>query len=356
MAEPAIAIDESIIKPGPASWSWAILKDNSITYDIQKEFIDFASEMNWPYCLIDVNWDTTIGYDAIQELVDYGKTKNVGLILWYNSAGDWNDVTYHPKDLLTTSEGRNQEFSRIQEMGIKGVKVDFFGGDGQSVINYYHDMLVDAAKYNLLVNFHGTTLPRGWHRTYPNLMTMESIKGFEFITFEQSNADLGPEHCAIIPFSRNAYDPMDFTPMNLTGIPNIERRFSPAFELALPVLFLSGIQHMAETPEMLKKVPDYVIDYLKDIPTDWEDSKFLAGYPGKFVVVARLKNQTWHVVGINATEDTIELNLDLTFIDQKKGYLITDGNENGFNKRSLEISGSVTNISLASKGGVVMKF
>lgn len=356
LADPPIEMDTTFIKPGLASWSWAILKDGSVNYDTQKQFIDFASEMNWQYSLVDVDWDTTIGYEKIAELAKYAESKHVGLILWYNSSGDWNDTPYHPKSKLLTSEDREREFSRIHNMGIKGVKVDFFGGDGQSVIKYYHDIMKDAAKYKLLVNFHGATLPRGWQRTYPNLMTMESIKGFEFLTFEQSNADHGPEHCTIIPFTRNVFDPMDFTPMNLTSIPNIIRRDSPAFELALPVLFLSGIQHIAETPKILDKVPEYVIEYLKDIPTNWDNTIFLDGFPGKYVALARQKDSTWFVTGINSTDQSVTLTLDLSFVGEKNGYVITDGTENGFKKVDVTIGKIPLDITIAQKGGFVMKF
>src|SRR5688572_5263411 len=165
----------SFIKAGKASWSWINSKDDNITFDEQKKYIDYAYDMHWQYCLIDADWDTKIGYDKIAELANYAKQKNVGLILWYNSAGDWNTVAYHPKDVLLTREGREKEFSRLQAMGIKGVKIDFFGGDGQSMIKYYVDILIDAAKYKLLVNFHGATLPRGWQKTYPHLVTAEAI-------------------------------------------------------------------------------------------------------------------------------------------------------------------------------------
>ena len=158
--------------------------------------------MQWSYCLIDVNWDTTIGDEKMKALADYARTKDVKLIVWYNSSGDWNTTPYHPKSKLLTHEDRVREFKRMNKLGISGVKIDFFGGDGQSMIAYYHDILKDAADYKLLVNFHGATLPRGWHRTYPHLMTVEAIKGQEFITFFQDIADLQPSHCATLPFTR----------------------------------------------------------------------------------------------------------------------------------------------------------
>ncbi len=354
LADPAIKMETDWIKPGYASWSWAILKDNSIKYDIQKEFIDYAAEMNWQYCLVDVNWDTTIGYEKIAELSQYAQSKNVGLILWYNSSGDWNSTEYHPKSKLLTHEDRIAEFTKLKNMGIKGIKVDFFGGDGQSVIAYYHDIFKDAADFDLMVNCHGSTLPRGWQRTYPNLVTMEAIKGFEFITFEQQNADRAPGHCALLPFTRNAFDPMDFTPMCLHEIPGIERKTTNGFELALPVLFLSGVQHLAETPEGMETVPDYVKEYLQHLPTQWEDVQFIDGFPGKEVMLARKAGNEWYIVGINGEQKTKSLSLDLSEFG-KKGTLITDADSSRLFKTSeLDLSKEVK-LDLMPAGGFVIK-
>jgi hypothetical protein len=205
-----------------------------------------------------------------------------------------------------------------------------------------------------MVNFHGATLPRGWQRTYPNLLTTEAIKGEEFITFFQENADLQPSHCAMLPFTRNAFDPMDFTPMVLDSIPNINRKTTPTFELALPVLFLSGIQHIAETPEGMAKQPQFVIDYLKDIPTNWDDSKFITGFPGKDVIIARKKDNTWFVVGINGENKAKEFIIDVSFVSKENGFLISD-DENGFNQKTIKPVSNLT-IKMKPYGGVVMKF
>ena len=358
LAKPAIYIaDPSFIKPGKASWSWIILKDSSIVYDVQKQFIDFAADMKWEYCLVDADWDKHIGYEKMKELADYAKTKNVGLFLWYNSAGDWNTVKYTPKDKLLTTASRAKEFAKLKEMGIKGVKVDFFGGDGQSVIKYYQDLFADAAKYQLMVNCHGATLPRGLQRTYPNLMTVEAIKGEEFITFDQANADEEPAHATTIPFTRNVFDPMDFTPMNLTGIPNINRKTSSAFELALPIIFQSGIQHLAETPEGMAKVPDYVKTFLQALPSEWLDTKFIDGYPGKFTVLARKAANGWYIAGINGENTEREVKLDMSFLtDKTKGILITDGSsKQSFDKTEMTFSKSkMPELTIKPNGGFVI--
>ncbi|GGH13796.1 glycoside hydrolase family 97 protein [Sphingobacterium alkalisoli] len=316
LAAPSRIKNTSFVRTGKSSWSWINSKDNFIIYDEQKKYIDFAHAMNWEYCLIDVNWDTKIGYDKIKELAAYAKTKNVGLILWYNSAGDWNTVEYSPKNKMLTSDVRKKEFALLQKMGIKGVKIDFFGGDGRSVIAYYHEILKDAATYKILVNFHGATLPRSWSRTYPNLVTVEAVKGFEMVTFEQKEADRQAKHSTMLPFTRNLYDPMDFTPMNLYKIPSqVLRRTSSAFELATAVLFQSGIQHYAESPEGMNHVSAEVQDLLKILPSQWDDIRFIAGYPGEYVVLARRCGKTWYIAGINGEDREKTIDIDLSFIE-----------------------------------------
>ena len=315
LALPAIKVDSSFIKPGRASWSWIMSKDNFIVYDEQKKYIDYAADMHWEYCLIDAAWDKKIGYDKIKELAAYAAKKNVGIILWYNSAGGWNTVKYTPKDKLLTHESRVQEFALLQQMGIKGIKADFFAGDGQSMINYYQDILEDAATYHLLVNFHGATLPRGWQRTYPNLMTTEAIYGYEMITFNQKDADVAAPHMVMSAFARNAFDPMDFTPVSLYKIPRIERRTSTSFELATSVIFLSGIQHYVEGPEGMAQMPDAVKTFMQQVPVSWDEVKFIDGYPGKYYAVARRSGAKWYVAAINADSTAKQVSINtLPFI------------------------------------------
>lgn len=356
LAKPAVKMDTSFIQTGKASWSWIIKKDESVNFETTKDYIDFAAKMHWEYCLIDADWDTRIGYDKTKWLADYSKTKNVKLLLWYNSAGDWNTVKYHPKGLLLTHEGRVKEFNKIKEMGIAGVKIDFFGGDGQSMIKYYLDILEDAAKAKLLVNFHGATLPRGWHRTYPNLMTAEAVKGFEMVTFDQAAADEQPAHCTTLPFTRNAFDPMDFTPMNLYKVPNIKRRTTSAFELALSVVFISGIQHFAEAPEGMTHVPEFAQKFLQTLPSTWDETRFIDGFPGKLFVVARKSGNKWYVAGINGEGIAKDLSLDLSFLKNKKAQLITDDEQVLLKESPLNISNNQTKISLKANGGFVAVF
>lgn len=346
LALPAVKMDADFIKPGKSSWSWILKKDDSTVFKVQKKYIDFAADMNWQYCLIDAMWDKLIGYDSVRILAEYAKSKNVGLLLWYNSAGDWNTVKFTPKDKLLTHEDRMKEFGRLREMGIKGIKVDFFSGDGQSMINYYQDILEDAAANHLLVNFHGATLPRGLHRTYPNLMTVEAVFGYEMITFGQGSANKAPEHSVMSALVRNAFDPMDFTPMNLYKIPRIQRTTTAAFELATSVIFLSGIQHYAESPEGIAHVPENVKNFLRALPDYWEDVRFIDGYPGKLFVVARKSGESWYVAGINGENVEKTLTLDLSFLKNKAGQLIA----NGSNDVGDEPSFTETTVNLPSSG------
>jgi alpha-glucosidase len=323
LAFPAKKMDADFIKPGKASWSWVLQKDDSTVYRVQKKFIDYAADMKWQYCLVDADWDRKIGYDSVKLLADYAAKKNVGILLWYNSAGSWNTVKMTPKDKLLTHENRVKEFSRLQQIGIKGIKVDFFAGDGQSMINYYQDILEDAATYKLLVNFHGATLPRGLQRTYPNFMTAEGVQGYEMITFNQNDANLYPQHATMVAMVRNAFDPMDFTPMCLYKIPRRLKTTTSAFELATSVLFLSGIQHFAEAPEGMVHVPEYVKDFLRTIPNNWDDTKLIEAYPGKLYIVARKAGKKWYVAGINGEDVEKNLVLDLSFLKAKNGNWIT---------------------------------
>jgi len=325
LAAHAIAFDAALVKPGHASWSWALLKDDATVFDVQKKFIDYAADMHWDYALVDADWDRKIGYEKLGELATYAASKGIGLLAWYNSSGSWNTTPYTPKNKLLSHEQRVAEFARLRGMGIKGIKVDFFGGDGKSMIAYYIDILNDAAQAGLLVNFHGATLPRGWARTWPNLMTTEAVRGLEFTTFTQDDQDAVPAHAAMLPFTRNLFDPMDFTPMVFGDIPNIRRATRNGFELAESVLFLSGIQHFAETPDGMADVPGYVKTFLQELPRSWDDVRFVDGYPGRYAIIARKSGDSWYLAGFNAGDTDQDLDLDLGFLSGHEAQLIIDG-------------------------------
>jgi hypothetical protein len=356
LAAPAVPFDKARLKPGHASWSWALLKDAATVYDVQKRFIDYAADMRWNYTLVDAEWDRQIGDAKMKALADYGRAKGIGLLAWYNSAGDWNDTPQTPRSALLTTADRQREFARLKAIGVAGLKVDFFGGDGASMQAYYVDLLKESAAAGFLMNFHGATLPRGWSRTYPHLMTVEAVRGFEFTTFTQEDQDAVAPHAAMLPFTRNLFDPMDFTPMVFGDIPNIKRTTRNGFELAQSVLFLSGIQHYAETPEGMATVPAYVKGLLRELPRRWDEVRFLAGEPGKYVVLARRAGRQWFVAGLNADGQPREVSLDLAWLGRRSGQLITDGDgERGFSESRLP-AGPTTKLTMAPRGGFVARF
>lgn len=354
VVDPAIELNTDFVKPGHSSWSWAILKDDFTTFEVQKKFVDYAADMHWDYTLVDADWHKKIGYEKLKELVDYAAGKNIGILVWFNSSGDWNETPYGPKSELLTHKQRVAVFSRLKDMGVKGVKIDFFAGDGRSMIAYYVDLLKDAAQHNLLVNFHGATLPRGWQRTYPHLMTVEAIKGFEFGTFSQADQDTIASMAVMSLFARNVFDPMDFTPMVFGDIPNIKRVTENSFELAQSVLMTSGIQHFAAIPEGMATVPDYVKDFLRELPREWDEVKFIDGFPGQFVVLARKAGDAWYIAGLNAEKGTRTLTLDLSFAGDKEGILIGSGDtERSFSKQQVS-SQTPQKISLRPSAGFVL--
>ena len=354
---PTRGVADATIVPGKASWSWPLLGDPNTTLAVQQQFVDYAAEMGWRYTLVDALWDTQIGYDSLMALVDYARPKGVRILVWYNSAGDWNTTPQTPRDRMLTHASRIAEFDRLQAIGVAGLKIDFFGGDGQAFMNYYQDILDDAAPYGFLMNFHGATLPRGWERTYPHLMTMEGIRGLEYETFEQPNADRAPQHETMLPFTRNVFDPMDFTPMVLDRLPRTQRRTTSAFELATAVLFTSGITHYAEIPAGMAKVPDYVRTFIRGIPSVWDDVRFLDGFPGRYVVLARRAGNTWWLAGINGADSARALTLDLRSLKAHgTGTLITDGDGGNLSFRHESVSvraGKPLRITLEPRGGFV---
>ena len=356
LAAPAIAFDKSKLLPGHAAWSWALLKDDATVFEEQKRFVDYAADMHWDYTLVDADWDVKIGDAKMKALVDYARTKGVGIHVWYNSSGDWNDTKYTPKSALLTKEQRTKEFARMRELGIKGLKIDFFNGDGQSMIAYYVALLKETAAAGLLVNFHGATLPRGWARTYPNLMTAEGVKGFEFATFDQGDQDKVAPHLAMLTFARNLFDPMDFTPMVFGDIPKIKRSTRNGFELAQAVLLLSGIQHFAEIPEGMATVPPQVKKLLQDLPRRWDEVRFLSGEPGKHLVLARRAGKQWFVAGFNAETSIKTVALDLGFLKGREAELIGDGEGmRDFHVGRLKATAK-TPLTMKPSGGFVAQF
>ncbi len=357
VATPCQPDNTDFIKPGKAAWHWLRYSDESATLEYADSFLDFAAKMKWEYMLIDASWDQYIGYEKMAEFVKKANAKNVDVILWYNSNGPWNDAPMTPKNKMHERDVRRKEFAILQKMGVAGVKIDFFGGDKQATMQLYMDIFKDAADFGIVVNCHGATIPRGWQRTWPNLVTMESVRGMEYCTFDQNNTDQQPEHCCILPFTRNAIGSMDFTPMVFNKkIRGVTLVTTPAFELALSVVFESGVQHFGLVPDEYKMMPDFVISYLQNVPTTWDQTRLVAGYPAQYVVMARQSAGTWYIAGINGTGSEKQLALDLSFLPKDAtATMITDGPDNTFVKTTLnkETLGSLK-VKIKTNGGFVI--
>jgi len=322
---PSVIEDPSWVKPGRASWSWWSDPASPRNFNSLKNFIDLAAEMGWEYSLVDANWDLMEGGN-IEQLVKYADSKNVGILMWYNSGGAHNKVTERPRDIMADPVKRKEEFKKLAGWGVKGVKVDFFQSDKQGIIRQYFDILKDAADNNIMVNFHGCTLPRGWNRTWPNLVSMEAVRGAECYGFDSLFTSLAPTHNATIAFTRNVVGSMDYTPVTFT-----DQRFPHittfGHELALSVLFESGIVHFADRVSAFRELPSVPKDFLKNLPVAWDESLLIAGDPGKYCVMARRKGKTWYIAGINGTNEPQHWMLDLDRLKKEKleGTMITDG-------------------------------
>ena len=311
--EPSIAY-----QPGRYTWSWLIWQDQSINYDDQVKFIDLAATMGFEYCLVDNWWDTQIGRDRIAELSKYAQSKGVHLLLWYNSNGFWNDAPQGPRDCMATAIAREREMRWMQSIGIKGIKVDFFGGDKQETMRLYEDILSDANRYGLQVVFHGCTVPRGWERMYPNFVASEAVLASENVFFNEDAAIREPFDLTLHPFCRNATASMDWggiimnkrlSPDNKSRHP---RHTTDIFEMASGIIMQTSVQCVAMQPNNLTELPHFEMDFLRQLPTTWEETRFIDGYPGRYVVIARKAlNGRWYVAGLNALKEPLTLTLDL---------------------------------------------
>lgn len=302
-------------KFGKGTWSWILWQDGSINYDDQVKFIDLAAAMDFQYVLVDNFWDKNIGYDRMEELVKYAHSKGVDVFLWYSSSGYWNDISQCPLNKMDSAVERKKEMKWLQDIGVKGIKVDFFGGDKQETMRIYEGVLSDADDYGLMVIFHGCTLPRGWERMYPNYVGSEAVRASENLVFGQHECDIEAQNATLHPFIRNAVGCMEFGGCFLNKFLNKAnarrpiRRTTDEFELATAVLFQNPIQNFALAPNNLEDAPAYCLDFLRDVPTTWDDIRYIDGYPGKYAVIARRKGGKWYVSAINAAEAPYSLDL-----------------------------------------------
>ena len=348
---------------GRGSWSWIIGMDGSTNYKEQLRYIDFSAAMGYQSVLVDALWDKQIGRDKIEELAKYGKNKGVALYLWYNSNGYWNDAPQTPRSIMDNAIARRKEMKWMQSIGIRGIKVDFFGGDKQMTMQLYEDILSDANEYGLLVIFHGCTLPRGWERMYPNFASSEAVLASENLHFSQGSCDNEAFNATLHPFIRNTVGSMDFGGSalnkyyNADNAPRGSRRVtSDVYALATAVLFQSPVQHFALAPNNLTDAPSWAIDFMKEVPTAWDEVRFIDGYPGKYVILARRHGDKWYIAGVNAQKETLKLKVNLPmFSNGEKVRLFSDDKALQGGVKQIEI-GKKQELQLAipCNGGVLI--
>lgn len=348
-------------KPGRYTWSWLVWQDESINYDDQVQFIDLAAAMNFEYCLVDNWWDQRIGRDRIEELSKYAQSKGVSLMLWYNSNGYENDAPQTPRDCMSTAIARDKEMAWLQKIGVKGIKVDFFGGDKQPTMQLYEDILYDANRYGLQVIFHGCTMPRGWELMYPNYVASEAVLASENVFFSEGHAKGEAFELCLHPFIRNAAGPMDWggTIMNKylsRDNKSRHRRYTTdIFEMAVAIVTQTPIQCIAIQPNNLQELPQFELDFLKKVPTTWNNTRFLDGYPGKYVVLARQHGDNWYVAGLNAEAQAKTMTIKMP---EWKGQTINcyvDDAQKGPQLRQLKFDKTgQAKVTIQPNGGIIL--
>ncbi|WP_074635975.1 glycoside hydrolase family 97 protein [Bacteroides ovatus] len=348
---------------GRGSWSWIIGMDGSTNYKEQLRYIDFSAVMGYQSVLVDALWDKQIGRDKIEELAKYGKDKGVALYLWYNSNGYWNDAPQTPRGIMDNAIARRKEMKWMQSIGIRGIKVDFFGGDKQMTMQLYEDILSDANEYGLLVIFHGCTLPRGWERMYPNFASSEAVLASENLHFSQGSCDHEAFNATLHPFIRNTVGSMDFGGSALNKYYNVDnaprgsrRVTSDVYALATAVLFQSPVQHFALAPNNLTDSPSWAIDFMKEVPTTWDEVRFIDGYPGKYVILARRHGDKWYIAGVNAQKETLKLKVNLPmFSNGEKVRLFSDDKALQGGVKQIEIGKKQElQLSIPCNGGILI--
>lgn len=349
---------------GKGTWSWIIGMDGATNYDEQRRYIDFAAAMGYNSVLVDALWDTQIGYDRIEELSRYAASKGVALYLWYNSNGYWNDAPQGPRGIMNDAVARRKEMKWMRDNGIRGIKVDFFGGDKQPMMQLYEDILADANDYGLLVIFHGCTLPRGWERMYPNYAASEAVLASENLHFSQGSCDAEAFNATIHPFVRNTVGSMDFGGSalnkyyNAANKPGGSRRVtSDVFALATAVLFQSPVQHFALAPGNLTDAPAWAVDFMKEVPVLWDETRYIDGYPGKYVVLARRHGDTWYIAGVSAQKEPVTVALELPmFAPSQKVTVYNDDSKLQGSVKEMKIDKKQRlKITMPCNGGVLIK-
>lgn len=346
---------------GKSTWSWILWQDNSMNYDDQKKFIDLAAAMNYQFILMDALWDKNIGKERMRELVQYARSKNVGVMLWYNSNGAANDAPMGPRNKMSSAIERKKEMKWLKEIGIKGLKVDFFGGDKQETMRLYEDILSDANDFGITIIFHGATLPRGWEVMYPNYAGSEAVLASEMLYFSEDVRKQEAFFASLHPFIRNTVGSMEFggTFLNKyltkSNKEKNNRYTTDGFQLATAVLFQNPVQMFAVMPNNLEDAPKFEVDFMKEIPTLWDETVFIDGYPGKYSVIARRHQDQWYVAGVNAENNAQKLTLKLPMLAGKTVKLINDDSKGMTSEKSVTINkNGELKIEIQSKGGFVI--
>jgi alpha-glucosidase len=347
------------VKPGRAAWSWWSMSDSPKHAEQLNAFTDLAAEMGWEYALVDANWNF-MQTGTIQDVIAHAKAKNVGLLFWYNSGGPHNDVTEAPRDRMSTHEQRVKEFTQLKAWGVKGVKVDFWQSDKQDRIAQYRDLLKDAADFQLMVDFHGSTIPRGWQREFPNLIGMEAVAGAEQYKFREDYSAKAPWLNTVLPFTRNVAGPMDYTPVTFSDA-KYPHTTTDAHELALSVIFETPIQHFADSADSYRALPERPRTFLKQVPTAWDETRVLSGEPGGQLVIARRDRGVWWVAGINGTDAPATAHVSLDFL--KEGGWIGQNVIDGADARSFsgvqmdvpQTVGMTRDFQMRAHGGFVLR-
>ncbi|WP_036909656.1 glycoside hydrolase family 97 protein [Prevotella sp. FD3004] len=351
VSEPSQLSDTEWIRPGVVSWIYWAYNHGSNDYSIIKKYVDMAVRLHLPYVLIDAEWDEMKDGKTIEDAVSYAVGKGIRPIIWYNSSVGWIDGAPTPKFRLNKPEDREKEFAWCEIIGVAGVKIDFFSGDNQLNMDYCIDLLESAARHHLLVNFHGATIPRGWQRTWPNLVSTEGVYGAEWYNNVPTFTSQAARHNATLPFTRNVVGPMDYTPCAFSDSqhPHIT---SNAHELALTVLYESTLQHLADKPESYYAQPQQVQDFFGQLPTVWDETRFVSGYPGESAVLARRSGNTWYVAGINGSDEPKTLNLDLSFISGSRISIFADSANKSWDISTAKVL--PTEMKCQPRGGFVL--
>jgi alpha-glucosidase len=360
--DPCALKDPSWIKPGMSAWDNWWSGEVKMEMPVIKQYIDLASSMGWPYMLVDWQWygkfnspeaDITKWAPQISmpEIIDYAKSKNVKIIVWLYSSDVNRNSAY------------KKAFPLYEKWGIVGIKIDFMDRDDQQMVNWYHDIIKCAAENHLMVDFHGAYKPDGIIRTWPNMITREGVMGNEYYKFSNK---MSPEHNVKLAFTRMLAGQMDITPGAFLNVTKEQfKNQTPAVvwntraaELSKFVIFESPLTVVCDHPDNILNQPGS--DFLKIVPTTWDDIKFVGGYPGDYVAIAKRTGDKWFLgVMNNSIGKTVELNLSFLPAGNYKAEIWTDTKNS--DKEPKDIKKSTTSIKspgtikvrMANDGGFV---